>query len=313
MKRLFSLITLTIQITIALAQQDPQYSLNMFNHLSTNPGYAGSNDAICVTNIDRLQWLGFEGAPRTYVLNGDMTLNKLNSGVGISILSDKIGFENDFQLQGSYAYRVKIGKGKLGIGLSVGMLNKYINGNWISPTTLWDPNTNVYNDPSVPHSVNHVSFDMSFGLFYRTNNLYLGLSSTHLNQAKNKVSANVLPSIKRHYYIAAGYYYQLPNPLYEIRPSVFIKTDAAVFQYDINATLLYNKRVWGGLSYRVGDAIIPMVGFILQNNFKFAVAYDITVSKLHKYTNGSVELMLGYCANLSKGKSKGSYKSVRFL
>jgi len=313
MKRLFSLITLTLQITIALAQQDPQYSLNMFNHLSTNPGYAGSNDAICITNIDRLQWLGFEGAPRTYVLNADMTLSKLNSGVGLSILSDKIGNENDFQLQGSYAYRVPIGKGKLGIGLSVGMLNKYINGNWISPITLNDPNQNVYNDPSIPHSVNHLSFDMSFGLFYRTNNLYLGLSSTHLNEAKNKVSADILPSIKRHYYFAAGYYYQLPNPLYEIRPSVFIKSDIAVFQYDVNATLIYNKRVWGGVSYRYGDAFVAMAGFYLNNSFKFAVAYDITTSKLRKYSSGSVELMLGYCAIVSKGKSKQRNKSVRFL
>jgi len=313
MRRLLSLVVLTIQISIALAQQDPQFSLNMFNHLSTNPGYAGSNDALCITNIDRIQWIGFNGAPSTFLLNGDASLTKLNSGVGVSMVSDNIDSFNNFQFLANYAYRIPVGKGKLGLGLGVGLLNTSIHGDWITNQTLDNPNTDPYNDQSIPHDANHISIDMSFGLFYRTNSFYLGLSSTHLNQPKNDISPDVLPQIMRNYYFTGGYFYQLPNPLFEIRPSLFIKSDSKVFQYDINAQLLYNKRVWGGLTYRIGDAIVVMCGFTLPNNFKMAVAYDLTTSVLNKYSNGSFELMAGWCFGVSKGKSKSSYKSVRFL
>ena len=51
------------------AQQDPQYSLNMLNHMTINPGYAGSQDAIEVNGLFRQQWMGFEGAPNTQVFN----------------------------------------------------------------------------------------------------------------------------------------------------------------------------------------------------------------------------------------------------
>jgi type IX secretion system PorP/SprF family membrane protein len=313
MRRLLSLVALTIQITIALAQQDPQFSLNMFNHLSTNPGYAGSNDALCISSIDRIQWIGFSGAPSTFLLNGDYSLSKLNSGIGLGITSDNIGSQNNFQFLANYAYRVQAGKGKLGIGMGVGLLNTSIHGNWITGEVLTNPNNNPYWDPSIPHDANHVSFDMSFGLFYRTNNFYMGLSSTHLNQAKNNIQPDILPQWIRHYYFSGGYYYQLPNPLFEIRPSLFIKSDSKVFQYDLNLTLHYNKRVWGGLSYRVGDAIVAMAGFTMPNGFKLAVAYDYTLSDITKYTSGSFELMLGWCVGVGKGKKKTGYGSVRFL
>jgi len=285
----------------------------MYNHLSTNPGYAGSNDALCVTNIDRIQWVSFPGAPRTYLLNGDLSLPKLNSGIGLSMNSDNIGFFNNFQFLANYAYRIAVGKGKLGIGLGLGIFTTSIHGNWISDETLYDPNKNVYLDPSIPHDAKHTAIDMDFGLFYRTNNLYLGLSSTHLTQPKNVVSPEiVLPQIMRHYYLTGGYFIQLPNPLFEIRPSIYIKNDSKIFQYDINTTLVYNKRVWGGLSYRIGDAFVVMAG-CTTNNFKFAVAYDYTASKINKYTGGSYELMLGWCFSVSSGKKKGKYGSIRFL
>ena len=274
----------------------------------------GSNDALCITNIDRIQWVGFSGAPRTYLFNGDVALPKFNSGAGVSMISDNIGVFNNFQFLANYAYRIKhVGKGSLGIGMAVGLYNTSLTGNWVTDETLDNPNVNPYSDPSIPHDVNHISFDMSFGLFYRTNNLYLGLSSTHLNEAKNVVSPDVLPELIRHYYLTGGYYYTLPNPLFEVRPSIFIKTDSKVFQYDINVILQYNKRIWGGLSYRVGDAFVVMAGFTLPSNFKMAIAYDYPVSAINKYTTGSFELMVGWCFGTGKAKGKQTTKSPRFL
>ena len=311
MRRLITFIAITIQVTIAFAQQDPQFSLNMYNHLSTNPGYAGSNDALCITNLDRIQWIGFSGAPSTFLLNGDASLAKLNSGAGVSLTSDNIGPFNNFQFLLNYAYRgVKLGKGKLGMGMGVGIYSTSIHGTWITNQTLENSNVNPYFDPAIPHDINHKSLDMAIGLFYRTNKGYLGFSSTHITQPKN---VEGLPQIMRNYYLTGGYFFQLPDPLFELRPSIFIKSDSKVFQYDINAQLVYNKRAWGGLTYRLGDAIVVMAGFTMPNNFKMAIAYDITISALSKYSTGSFELMAGWCFGVSKSSKKSKIGSVRFL
>jgi len=49
------------------AQQDPVFSQNMFNILTYNPGIAGTSGMICATAINRQQWLGFDGSPRTTI------------------------------------------------------------------------------------------------------------------------------------------------------------------------------------------------------------------------------------------------------
>ena len=42
------------------AQQDPQFTHNMFNHAFVNPGSYGLSDGITVTGIFREQWVGFK-------------------------------------------------------------------------------------------------------------------------------------------------------------------------------------------------------------------------------------------------------------
>ena len=46
---------------VAMAQQDAQFTQNMFNKLSINPGSAGHNGGICATLLTRSQWMGFDG------------------------------------------------------------------------------------------------------------------------------------------------------------------------------------------------------------------------------------------------------------
>ena len=42
------------------------------------------------------------------------------------------------------------------------------------------------------------------------------------------------------------------------------------------------KQIIGGLYYRYGDAIIPMVGLEI-NNIRFTFSYDVTTSSLKNY------------------------------
>ena len=64
MKRVFQVIGLLMIITNLNAQTERQVSQFMFDHISINPGYAGSYDMITASAILRQQWFGFSDAPR---------------------------------------------------------------------------------------------------------------------------------------------------------------------------------------------------------------------------------------------------------
>jgi type IX secretion system PorP/SprF family membrane protein len=314
MKKLnIAFLLLLLSLQPVLSQQDPLSSQYMFNTLTYNPGIAGTSGMICATALNRQQWIGFKGAPVTTVFNisAPVSLFSIKSGVGLLVESDNIGFDKDINLSGSYSYLMELGTGKLGIGLSLGMLNTALTPTWQIPTG--DEHTPVSGDPLIPENKeSYVAFDAGLGLFYQAEKYYASLSVTHINQPKIKFTKGT-PYISRHYYLTAGYTLQLPNPSLELIPSFFAFSDGKVVQFTVTSLVRYNKKVWGGVSYRAGDALIGMVGIELFNGIRLGYAYDFTISDISKSTSGSQEFMVNYCFDLNLGRSPMKYKSIRFL
>jgi type IX secretion system PorP/SprF family membrane protein len=314
MKKLnITFLFLVLLLQPVLSQQDPLSSHYMFNTLTYNPGVAGTSGMICATALNRQQWIGFKGAPSTTVFNISAPLNLFNikSGVGLLIESDNIGFDKDINLSAAYSYLMDLGQGKLGIGINLGMLNKTLAPTWQIPDG--DEHTPASGDPLIPENKeSFVAFDAGLGLYYKADKYYAALSVTHINQPKIKYTKG-LTYVSRHYYLTAGYTLQLPNPSLELIPSVFAYSDGKVAQFTVTSLVKYNKKVWGGVSYRAGDALIGIVGFELYNGIRLGYAYDFTLSDIRKNSSGSHEFMVNYCFDLSLGKSPMKYKSIRFL
>ena len=314
MKKLYiAFLFLILIIGPVLSQQDPLSSNYMFNTMTYNPGVAGTSGMICATALNRQQWIGFKGAPSTTVFNisAPVTLFNISSGVGLVIESDNIGFDKDINLSAAYSYLMELGSGKLGIGINLGMLNKTLAPTWEIPSG--DAHTPVSGDPLIPENKeSYVAFDAGLGLFYKADKYYASLSVTHLNQPKIKFSKGE-PYISRHYYLTAGYTLQLQNPSFELIPSFFAFSDGKATQFTITSLVRYNKKAWGGVSYRAGDALIGIIGFELYNGIRLGYAYDFTISDMSKGSNGSHEFMVNYCFDLNTGKSPMKYKSIRFL
>ena len=305
MKKLFTTLSVAFITYAASAQQDPQFSQYMYNRLFTNPGYAGSNDGICGNLIGRTQWTGFDGAPKTAVLGIDATIAKIHGGVGLVVMQDKIGFQSTLAARLAYAYRMNVGSGKLGIGIDIGILNQTMNGNFVPIQP---------GDPTIPMGkASSLIPDMGAGVYYNTDKLYFGVSASHLIGGKFKLDnlSTTSLSVARHYYATAGYDYEI-NPTFSLRPSVFIKTDGASTQLDVNLNLLIKQMVWVGASYRIDDAVVAMAGAQF-GSLKFGYAYDFTTSKLNGYSNGTHELFVGYCYKFNKPGVSSKYRNVRFL
>ena len=314
MKKLnIAFLFLVIILQPVLSQQDPVSSQYMFNTLTYNPGIAGTSGMICATALNRQQWVGFKGAPSTTLFNisAPVAPFKIKSGVGLLVESDNIGFDKDINLSASYSYLMDLGPGKLGIGLSLGMLNKTLSPAWQIPVD--DTHTPPSGDPLIPENKESiVAFDAGLGLYFKADKYYAGFSVTHINQPKIKFTKGT-PYISRHYYLTAGYVFQLSNPSFELIPSLFVFSDGKVSQFTVTSLVRYNKKAWGGVSYRAGDALIGMIGLELFNGIRLGYAYDFTLSGIRKNSSGSHEFMVNYCFDLSLGKSSMKYKSIRFL
>lgn len=295
------------------AQSDSYYSLFEYAQNFYNPGAAGGNNAMCVTSLHRQQWTGIkEGRPQTTIFSFDMPMIGVDVlGVGIKINQEFIGFQKDLNIGANFAFRTDVGSAKLGIGLGLGVINRAINGDWITWESL--NGQTVYIDPAIPHMESKTAFDMTFGATLYGENYWVGISATHLTKPKINYEIEMPSYIARHFYLTGGYDYSLPNPSFDLIGSAFILSDGGLPTATLNVKMLYNKSFWGGISLRYSDAIVPMVGIHLINGISIGYSYDIVLSKIGSYQYGSHELMVRYCFNVSGGKGAGRYRSVRRL
>ena len=112
--------------------------------------------------------------------------------------------------------------------------------------------------------------------------------------------------------MSGSYNLQMSNERLVAIPSFFFKTEAVNWQADINMTIQFDKRIWGGIGYRVKDAVMISFGTELWNGIKFGYSYDLSISSLSSYSAGSHEFFIAYSVLLNK-KRMHKYKSVRFL
>jgi hypothetical protein len=57
--------------------------------------------------------------------------------------------------------------------------------------------------------------------------------------------------------------------------------------------------VWGGFSYRTGDAVVAMLG-LNKGDINLGYAYDITLTNIRTHSSGSHEIFVGYRIGWSK-------------
>ena len=304
MKKLLTLVTSCV-ITLHLsAQQDPQFSQNMFNKLYVNPAFAGSSEAICFNALYRAQWVNFDGAPKTFVFGGDAPFFDNKVGAGLSVSTDDVNFENTLTIKLAGAYHFDLGTARLGAGVDFDFLQLANSGTYILPQPQFA------NDPAIPPNSNANGFDLGGGLYLSSDKLYVGLSATHLMETKLDFD-KTKKEFKRHYYGMIGYSIDL-SPTIALKPSIFVKNVTDNTTFDINMNVHINERFWIGASYRNVDAIVAMLGMNITEKLKVGYSYDFTTSDIKNYSDGSHEIMLGYCFNKKK-KIVPVGKNVRFL
>ncbi|HCP40949.1 MAG TPA: hypothetical protein DIT65_04075, partial [Cryomorphaceae bacterium] len=271
------------------AQQDVQFTQFANNKIFYNPGVIGSGDAICLSAAHRSQWVGFDNAPTTQNFNVNVPLDLIGGGLSLNFTNDMIGFFQDVTAGIGYGYQMSLAGGSLGLGLRVDFRNKAMtSGTWAPPQTMNDPSL-VLNNPNNTS----MATDLSFGAYYTNSNWYAGLSSTRLIETKDILQSAIGSQMaqirgQRHYYLMGGYDIDLQNG-FILQPAMMIKTDLVTTQLDLNAAATYNNQFWGGVTYRVYDALSIMAGYQITKDLRATYSYDLTTSSLRTSSSGSHE------------------------
>ena len=314
-KTVFCLLLVVASIGPVFSQFDAQFSQYMFHNSSFNPAAAGEGDMIQITGQHRIQWVGMPngGLTTVFSINSPLKIGKVSQGIGLKFLNDKVGQFSNQSVHLQYAYKKRLGEGTLSLGTDLGFESIGFNGDSVRAISLGSYH-DIAGDIQIPKtSVSGIGFDMSLGLFYSTPKYYGGISYLHLNNPT--VSWGELIKFKQtgSLFITGGYNWALPNTKYVIKPSTLIKTNFSSLQLDLSGRVEYDSRLWGGLSYRLQDAVVLMAGVNIAGGLSIGYSYDIQTSKIATVSSGSHEVMVSYSFEYVFEKTKSKYKSIRIL
>jgi len=306
--------TLIVSLTIntCYGQQRPQYTQYMVNNFLLNPAVAGINDNTVIKAGYRTQWVGFEGAPKTFFVSGHVPIDKIEGnfarrlgkklnhhGIGGYAFSDVTGPTKRTGLYFSYAYHLALtNKVKASMGTFVGMMQSNID---IDKIVTADPD-----DVILSGIQTKILPDISLGTWIYSENVFFGFVVSQLIQNKffitEQSGLTSFSKLRNHYFIHAGFNYPI-NKDWSLVPSALYKFVTPVYShFDINVKVKYKQIAWAGASYRKDDAVTALVGFMdSKTGLNVSYSYDLTTSKIRFHSAGSHEIVVGL--NIpSKGK-----------
>lgn len=286
MKKTIIKITLLLLIVItskAYGQQDPQYTQYMYNMHVLNPAYAGSEGTLNIGLLGRTQWVGIDGAPRTLTATINSPVGK-RVGLGLSVIADEIGPTKEQNVYADFSYTLPVSdEGNLAFGLKGGVTFLDVNLAQLRLVTQGDV---MFKD-----NINKVMPNFGAGMFYYTDDYYIGLSvpnilkATHINKDYSAVE-------EVHGFLTAGYIFDINEDI-KLKPSAMLKaTVGAPLSIDLSLNALIKNFIELGLSWRHDDSVSGLVNVKVARNIRIGYAYDYTLSELSNYNSGTHELML---------------------
>lgn len=302
------------------AQVDAQFTQYFEVPNYYNPSAIGNNDYLRIRAGSRLQWIGIPKAPKTFLITGDMPLKLFNKrfGLGLVLQQESMGLYKNMSAGVQAGYKLKLWKGQLTIGVQLGLIDESFKGSEVVLPD--DDDYHQGSDDAIPTTdIRGTAFDIAAGVFYTHRWFWAGISATHLTSPTITMSTdgseakNYEFKAGRVLYFMGGSNIPIKNTLFEIQPSVLVKSDFTFTQAEITGRVRYNKFLTAGVGYRLNDAVSAMLSAEFKGFF-LGYSYDYPLSAISKASSGSHEIFAGYSLKLDfSEKNKNKHKSIRIM
>jgi len=301
-------------VSRSFAQQDPQFTQYMFNTIYYNPGFSGVEGVTKITALHRSQWVGYAptygggGAPTTQLITFTTPIFKLNSGFGGYLVHDELGPINNLEAQASYAYHLGIKNSKLSFGIRTGIYSQTMN---FGLYRMVDPNDPALADKT--GTISQIRPDLAVGVFWRKEKFYVGASFNHLTHANFNFGLSQRNPLQTHAYVTGGYTHEVNFDL-KFQFTTLIQSDFVKTTVTLGGLAYLKDTMWGGLSFRQGDAAILMLGysFLKDKSLKMGYSLDYIIKDQAAKQPTSHEFMLIYELPTNPGAGKKIVRTPRY-
>lgn len=300
-KSLIVAVAVLAQVVV-YGQQDLQSSTYALSPLAFNPAYAGSRGTMNVHAVNRTQWLGIDGAPRSQILAFNTPIVRRNLGFGATLATDRSGSRSQSTGMLHLAYHMQLNERiRISMGLSGGVLS---NGYDFSDLRAEDPGDAVF-----AANFRDRAFNVGAGAYVWADEWYVGLSAPHLVRQPLAGEDPNSPILQRHVYLSGGYALET-NRVVSYRFSGLLKvTSNAPATMDWMATAWALDVVGIGMLYRMNEAIGLHAAYQIRPDLQFIYAIDIPFNRLRAGNLGTHEVAL----LIDLSKRRVGYESPRYF
>jgi type IX secretion system PorP/SprF family membrane protein len=273
MKQL-SLTLLLLILGVSLwAQQEPMYSQYFFNNSVINPAQAGASGSNHAGIIVHDQWIGIDGAPKTFSAYVNLRLPK-QLGVAAGIYQDRLGPEVNTHFQADVAYHARLTEEwYLSAGIRISTTFTRVG---LTKVPNVDPNNLLF------------TMDVSSGLKLKIKVSEPGIGTYEKNEIRT-------------FFIYGGSNLKLSKD-FMLTPSGLIRTGTIPTQLDLNCIAGYKNIVDFGPVLRsnvidFGDwfnSIGFLVGISYWKNWYLGYLYEMPLTELRSATVQTHEISLRF-------------------
>ncbi|MDX2360484.1 MAG: PorP/SprF family type IX secretion system membrane protein [Crocinitomicaceae bacterium] len=334
MKSLYLFVAFTACSIINLnAQQEAQF-LNVANNpYMVNSAAGGLGDVVQVELSSRVQWLGYSGGPRSFLLSANSqvkfkkgedkvleefnredkpffaaptnTTGSLKHIIGGKVFNDMIGPFAKTSVFGSYAIHMPFTKKlNFGAGLGIGWSNFRIDE---SRVKLYETDDMAYSQ-FLGNSSGQNILDANAGVVFYNEHFFGGFSVSQL--FKNDAvfdGVDTESNFNRHYFLVLKYGFDVRDN-FTIEPTVVGKmAENSPISMDIGARFIFNKSIWLGIQYRTSNAVTFQLGANLIKNLYLSYGYEQSTGAVQTRNGGTHEIQLG----IYLGRKRNIDKEIR--
>lgn len=303
--------------------QDPIFTQYFLVPETLNPGFSGFMETTYTGIIHREQWPDLDLKIATDYAFVNTWSEKMNSGFGLSVLNQRENLTNyNFtQINGNYAYKVKISDDwdfrpavEVGFGLKSFAFQNLLLEDQINIKSGHNNSSSV--DPLLKND-NITFLDISAGMVFNTDDLWIGLSVKHLNRPNIAFNETENLPLNSFFSLSAGYEFLLADyidvQLFPYATKLFVTSNYMQQGYynrlDIGGSILFEKMFFGFTAVtnpakntiNNNDLLTSINVFtgLQYEHLRLGVSYDFNTSSIGR-TGGTYELSLTYQFNLDK-------------
>jgi type IX secretion system PorP/SprF family membrane protein len=274
-----------------------------------NPAFTGFQGSM-IKSYYRNQWAGFDGAPKTLFISGEVNLSDYKEGkgvdgeekspvvtagiqhsLGLSVLYDSYGPFVENQIFLSYRSRINLTeKVSLQAGGAIAYHLQSLDGNKLTTEEANDPTISKYSNQS--NRSGRVDFNL--GLALTGQDFYAGYAMQNIVGSMSETDNDYFRNNSKIHYIVQGGYRKALSDKVGIIVNALLRFDKQLDEtVEGQLKAVFYNTVWAGFGYRNNLAYSLNVGFRMKQ-LRVGYAYEIPTGDAQMTGSTTSEILLTY-------------------